>query len=200
MIPTPLPISLEAFAPPSSRSSGIHFSDILKPILRRMDAKRFGGEFKLDQVYLGFVWEEVLSAGFTGLVQRSRAKSIEFSWQNEISAEMGRGKYRREVFFTPDCVDLVDLVLCEFKCTWMSARHKLSSHKFWHWMVQVKAYLRVLGLTRARIYVLFVDGDYNPRRRIPKAWEVEFTRREIEENWSMLEREMEALIEEGVLS
>lgn len=118
----------------------------------------------------------------------------------EIEVRVGGKVILVPVIFTPDAISFergLGAVVEEYKATWISATNSITSGKFWHWHVQVKAYCKVVGTRRARIYVLFVDGDYHPKRRIPRAWEIEYSRLEIEENWGMVRRKLETLVEKG---
>jgi hypothetical protein len=54
----------------------------------------------------------------------------------------------------------------------------------------------VLGLNVARLYVLYLNGDYKPPTAKLLAWELRFTDDELEEEWRIL---MRFAVEEGLL-
>jgi hypothetical protein len=69
----------------------------------------------------------------------------------------------------------------------MSSKGCPEDKKFWHWLVQIKAYCHLLDTTRARLHVFFVNGDYASHRDPQyRSWDLGFHEGEIAENWSML--------------
>lgn len=182
---SPIEISVEDFEPQLERSKGIHVSQCIKRLLVKMDPKKYGGEgFDRDRMFVGFLWEEVMSAAFARLA-RSRDPDLE---QVEVEVDGLIG--------TIDGYDAERGRVREFKATWISSRNPIDSHRFWHWMVQVKAYCYMTGTLEADLFVLFVDGDYKPRKRIPKAWVLRFTEQEVVDNWRLLQRVMRQIEEE----
>ena len=86
---------------------------------------------------------------------------------------------------TPDWIDLQDWTVGEFKATWRSSRRSIEVD-FWSWLCQIKAYCKLLATKSARLYVFFVNGDYRESGPQLKAYAIQFTDAEIEENWQML--------------
>lgn len=85
-----------------------------------------------------------------------------------------------------------DTILGEFKRTKYSMRGAPTDAKFSKWICQMQAYSYHLATCRARLFVLFVNGDYSHKppggdEQI-KAWEFTFTRRELTDNWNTLLR------------
>ena len=75
----------------------------------------------------------------------------------------------------------------EVKATYKSINTVGDLSKEWLWLTQVKAYCKGMKTTHAKLHVLFICGDYKmPIRPMIKEWTLEFTQREIDENWSML--------------
>ena len=182
MILHPHEVSVEDLQAEHVRSPGVHFSDLLKPILRKMDPKRFGGgEIDPEFVFAGFVWEEVMS-GALARMARGRRKYLH---QMEVVF--------REVILTIDTFDLEKWRVHEYKFTEMSSRHSILDHRFWHWWVQIKAYCLATGTKEAELWVYFARGDYKGKRREAKRWVAEFSERELEENWMMLENKKKEL-------
>lgn len=192
---TPGEIQIAELEPAKFRSPGIHHSTILKEILRGVDPKRFGGEGGLNsaRTFTGFVWEEVLGEAFTKLARGSKPALCQLELQREMEG--------RTVFFTLDAFDTNRWRVHEYKCTWMSSRHPIEDHRFWHWFAQLKSYCKVADTREAELYALFVNGNYErgegkggPEM---KRWEVEFSEREIEENWMAITNALRKLIKEG---
>jgi hypothetical protein len=53
--------------------------------------------------------------------------------------------------------------------------------------VQLKAYCLATGTNEAELWVYYMRGDYRKKRRDAVRYECRFSRRELEENWLMLE-------------
>jgi hypothetical protein len=91
----------------------------------------------------------------------------------------------------------IEGVLEEFKLTAKSSRR--SPESFWHWFMQVKAYLLGLNHNRidsndhrfARIFVLFKSGDYRDEAIEAYCWWMEFTALELDDNWRVMKSWME---------
>jgi hypothetical protein len=93
--------------------------------------------------------------------------------------------------------------LGEVKLTFMSSRevprevinYNGFPPKFEKYFTQMKMYCRCLETSHARLYVFFVNGDYTWRKKGEPAessgpqllaWDIEFTKREIEEEWQVV--------------
>lgn len=174
----PLP-RFSAIVPDTSvRAPGLHVSAIIKDILIAMNRARYGDEVTPTvrrRWEVGFLWEEVLSAA---LARRHARKSGTLLLQQEIEFE--------GVFMTPDAVNIRRWLLEEFKATWKSSAHDIQGAEFFHWRIQIMAYLYALGMTKCILRVLFINGDYRGSGPIARAWALRFTPRELAENWMML--------------
>lgn len=172
-----------------SRTVGLHVSQIYGDLDRVLNAKRYTSGITpegLDHfASIGFLWERVLEDTLADVT---------------ISGDPCRyfrpGEQRVDgVLATPDYADLdffgdgtCTLGLEEWKACWKSVNALDNFEKnFWRWLVQMKAYCRILGTTHARLRILFMVGDWrddiSPKCRV---LEFEFTELELEENWSML--------------
>lgn len=122
---------------------------------------------------MGFLWERVFA--------RAHADSIctdDLVRPGEFTADNITG--------SPDLIRVSDWTLIETKCTWRSVRKFDSLERnFWAWLVQVKSYCHMIGTNTAEIHVFFVAGDWRPPVPCVKSVRLEFTDREIQENWSM---------------
>lgn len=56
----------------------------------------------------------------------------------------------------------------------------------WRWPVQTKSYCHLLGLLGADLSAYFVNGDYTTHTPQPTTYELNFTKRELKENWSAI--------------
>lgn len=174
----------------AGRSKGIHCSEIIKWILRRMDPERFkGGPIDPNQSIQGFIWEEILSTGFASLMRKQTLVQ-----QLELSETLAG----RTVYFTLDGLDHGKWKVHEYKATRMSAGRPILDHRFWHWFVQMKAYCRVAQSREAELWAFFVNGDYK-NGPLMKRWEIEFSKGEIVEAWIMLENALKQMLKEGVV-
>lgn len=159
-----------------TRSPGLHLSAIVRDLLVRMEPKKYSDNTVSDPVLFrwesGFVWEELWS--------RALLRAQGFFIQPEIILD--------GIYMTPDAVDPKTEELWEFKFTWKkyALDPALEGEKFWSWFVQMKAYLWGLGLRRARLVVLFANGDYKGTGPLPLVRRYEFTKQELKENWRML--------------
>jgi len=73
----------------------------------------------------------------------------------------------------------------EFKCTWKSL-HKYRDilaplNRLWIW--QMAGYCAMMGLTYARLHVMWVNGDYRPPSPVYRTYLLRFTEQELEEFW-----------------
>lgn len=176
------------FAHPD-RSSGLHLSHIYGDLNRALGKQKENGfnEEDLDEfAQIGFLWERILEhylAELTALSDPGR-----FMRLGELRSAEG-------VVMTPDYLDLdflgngsCELGLEEWKVTWRSVRQAENlEQNHWKWLVQIKGYCRELGTRRARLRALYLVGNWRDRIvPTPKCWEMEFTPRELEDNWEML--------------
>lgn len=85
--------------------------------------------------------------------------------------------------------------LGEIKLTYMSCREMPVEQangmpaKFDKWQCQMKFYCRALETPYARLFGFFVLGDYD-KKQMPgpqlRAWDIEYSKRELDENHAML--------------
>lgn len=88
---------------------------------------------------------------------------------------------------SPDLVDFNCDTVVDTKATWRSSRKldALEKH-FWPWLVQLKGYCKMLRFRKGRVLVFCVNGDYKPPRPRIRCFNLEWTQREIDENWLMV--------------
>jgi hypothetical protein len=170
------------------RSEGLHASqiweDISKSVLEKPRSP-LAADKLAEFGTIGFIWERVLERTLAAIM---------------VDNDIDHGRYMRPgeqcvdgIYLTPDYCDLnfngnwVHGVE-EWKVRWCSYRKADDLEKnFWKVMVQEKAYCYALQTPYSRLRMLFLVGDWRgditPKLR---EFELEFTSRELQENWSML--------------
>jgi hypothetical protein len=108
-----------------------------------------------------------------------------------------------DVYGTPDLLDLYDEAVEECKCTWLSTKHPVDGTKFWHYWVQIKCYCKMMGWSKGRLHVCFVNGNYrrgdDESGPVYRVWEVEFTQEELDKNWAMILKHGRRWQQEGLM-
>lgn len=97
------------------------------------------------------------------------------------------------VAYSPDWIfdHEPDLILGEFKCSWYSCREFPRHVKFAKWICQCQCYCKHLKIHRTWVFPYWVNGTYPkgaPSPLFDKAYELVFTQRELDDNWSALLR------------
>lgn len=186
------------------RTPGLHLSDVLKSIMRKMDpdtyAKYDGKPMDPNTIEPGFAFEVALERAFD-------ARRMNILRIGEVEKD--------GIIMSPDGLDADDpATLEEFKFTKKSAggtptpcsihsdikqgcgfcRHDFHV-KFLSWVLQIKSYVYALGINHARLRAMFVNGDYSSRQFSDpqfRTWEFEFTDAELHEHWhNLILREVE---------
>lgn len=161
-------ISVEQLQP---RSAGLHVSSIIRHIIVTSGLAK-DGNFNEDDLELfaiiGRLWEQMLADVMFKPPRYQRPGEIELDG----------------IYGSPDAVDTDDCCLAEYKVTWLSSNRSIES--FFKYMLQVKAYCHMLGLTRVKLYVCFVCGNYRPPVPQFKAWQIDFSPHELKDCWRML--------------
>ena len=164
----------------AGRSSGLHLGQCIQAYgvqagLLKVTTNDSGKWLQFEK---GFLWEEFFSAVW-GERMASRSDNLLMS---QVEME------RDGIFMTPDAVDFDDQILWEFKSTTksMAKFDQLEVH-FALWLMQIKGYLYGLGMNRCNLIVLFLCGDYKPPFPHIKAKQLEFTDRELVENWAIVQ-------------
>lgn len=176
---TPLNPDIDLAQSDLVRSPGLHMSAIYNDLFQDLEPKRFtrGSVPDRNRMGLGLALETVLEEGLKKRMFRPE----------EYLTDEG-------IAFSPDGLlfENGETILAELKLTWMSSREvprlKNGSFppKFDKYFVQIMAYCYHLELTRARLYVLFVNGISKPPTPELLAWDLLFTQRELDENWQRL--------------
>ena len=160
------------------RTPGLHVSDIYNSLYKEMDPKRYGGEFNNDLcLAMGTAWEK----HFEWLLIKN---GLTISRPEAFLTEGGIG-------FSPDLIISNGVSRCgEIKLTWMTDVEDIRDPKFDKYLTQVKAYCYHLETPYGRIYATHINGaekdHYGKPNPVLKAYDLEFTPRELRENWEML--------------
>ncbi len=159
------------------RSPGLHVSKIIRSIMETLEPRRFKGDKPppIEWISAGVVWEYLLEAAMAKLATTGTPALIR---PGEVEKD--------GIICTLDAVSVGDWVVHEFKFTWMSSRDAVGHKKFYHWLLQLKAYCYALGTNHARLHAFFVMGDYKGSGPQPLAWDLQFTDLELRETWEML--------------
>lgn len=155
-----------------TRTEGLHLGEILDDIqelLYPIDNK-WEGDMAMG---IGFLWERVLS----DQILKALHDAGKLIRPGELHVD--------GIYMTPDGYN-TDHILCEYKATWKSTNHQIDSSKYWRYWTQIKAYCYALKTMRARLYILHVMGNWRNSGPIAKAYEAEFTKRELDDNWKMI--------------
>lgn len=171
------------------RSPGVHISDIIrdlentvtKPGKRPKMSELLPEEKKRMGHYtsMGWVWEEMVRRAMMETVYGGKDRYIRLG---EIEKD--------DIYASPDCFDMEDFCVEEFKATWRSMRRPLATD-FWSWMVQVKSYCHMTDTQWARFRVFWVCGDYRNSGPTMKTYQIRFEVEELERNWAMLKTHAE---------
>lgn len=155
------------------RSPGLHVSEIYRDLAIRAGLLDDSDDNPPpnNHTTLGFIWETVIEKALRNLLPDGVTRPGEFIVDGIACSPDGVDKFWR---------------VHEYKCTWKSSNHDIQDKKHWMWMVQIRAYCYVMNATRARLHVFFVNGDYRGSGPQLKVWDLEFTQRELDENWKML--------------
>lgn len=167
----------------TGRSAGMHLSQVLQYM------RVATGELRGDMTNDNFA-----KVGF--LMEQPVARYLQADLQEELGELTSCGELEMDgIFMTPDRV-AVDApageTLVEIKVTWKSLRDLETKYheKFWHYTLQLMGYCKGLGLTRALLVPLFIDGDYSRKPpdggpRFKKLW-FEFSQEELDANWRVV--------------
>lgn len=171
--------------PPDSPRAGLHLSTLIKYLLMRQDPKRYGGA-PTDAARwgweLGFAWEDVALG--RALLPRVAHRFLGDRGMRRLDRQCVRE--RDGIRGTVDAVDARARCIYECKLTDLSdAPITDSRFRAYHW--QGMGYAHLWGYERVIYLICHVRGDYREERgRIVRAWDVQYSAREIEKNWRML--------------
>lgn len=174
------------------RSLGVHLSAIIRSISVRMgfldrkwcedlslsDASDITDPISILRICIGLAWEKWFVHTLPHVVGHPEELHVD------------------GIYMTPDgeSVDVVTTlrrglrtVVHEFKTTYKSTNTVGDLRQEWMYLTQLKGYCKGMKTRFAKIYILFICGDYKyPISPQFKVFEIEFTQEEIDENWSLM--------------
>jgi hypothetical protein len=185
----------------SARTPGVHLSGVLKAVLTAIGKLKewqdLAGDDMPVNVVMGVMWEQwvvgmpdlkdmVWQPGEVeldgvymspdGLMEVVRTRQISTYRPGIDPPDSYASRWREEV----DDV----LELQEFKATWKSEHtygKDILQATAWIW--QLAGYCKAMGLTQARLHVLWVNGDYRPPRPKFMRYRIGFTQEELDKFW-----------------
>ncbi len=178
--------------PKAPRSKGIHVSGLIRAIalevgfldkkwaddLSLSDAKEITDPASILRMRIGLAWEEHLIPTLENVIDHPGEMLLQGVYMTHDGESVDRVLLSTKGW---------ELVVHEVKATYKSTKTAGDLKTQWLWLTQLKAYCKGLGTRFARIYILFICGDYSyPISPIYKAYEIEFTEEEIEQSWTML--------------
>jgi hypothetical protein len=169
------------------RTDGLHLSNVTQDMLATMDPARYGtvgrDDAKWGNFLAGLIWERVLEIAWVDRETQIRPELIR---PGEVTVD--------GVIGTPDAYDTAIGQPEEYKATKKSCRQPITDAKFWHYIVQLKAYAYMVGSTSGALWVWYVNGNYSrddddlESGYVTKGYQFHFTEIELWENWRMILR------------
>lgn len=175
------------------RTAGLHMSDIYGSFYQELEPKKYKGDRVpgLMEAYqgAGMALETALEQGLKDRLSIDSGRPGELEHREKGIAT--------PILFSPDLIIFNGVSrLGEIKLTWMSSREvpreDIDSNtfpkKFDKYFSQMMAYCHCLQTPYARLYGFFVNGTWDRKRMQPEflGWDIEFSPREIRDEWSML--------------
>ena len=170
-----------------TRSGGLHLTPIIRAIeqvIRPRDEWVTEEELSFFGAG-GFLWERVFSS-----VMADASTTGDLVRPGELTLDGITG--------SPDLIYIPEMIGIETKMTWKSSRkldtssapaimESLDKH-FWAHKIQCMSYARMFGINDYQLHYFFVAGNWRPPVPCVKAVHMEFTDRELNDNWSMITR------------
>ncbi len=165
------------------RTGGLHASTLYGSLFEELEPKRFtGGTPDPLRLEAGLAFETFL--------------------EDAIRERLGVGGGRpgeligpHGILFNPDLLiygDDVDLRVGEIKLTWLSMKEWPSQPtngfppKADKYLCQMMMYCEMLETPYSRLIGYFVNGTYKPMAPQMGAWDITFTKQEMQDNWNMV--------------
>lgn len=186
------------------RSKGLHASDLYGGLYKELQPDRYDKRDKngketpmsMVRVEMGFMLEDIIEWVLARRLFGARPDEMRAPHHHTCTQPRKmppRGKIctcGAGIYFSPDYLFDIDgkLVLGEFKLTWMSTKGAIRDRKFDKYLAQIKLYCYWMGITKARLYIFFVNGDWKTFSPELRAWEITFTQKELEMNYQAMIR------------
>ena len=181
------------------RTTGVHISQIYGDLYQRLEPDRYTK---------GVPPPEILEVGLSFEYQLERM--LEDGLKARLAGAVRPGELisPEGIYFSPDLMVFNGTQrVGEIKLTWMSTKEvpvttsNSFPPKFDKWFTQMKSYCHLLETPLARLIAFFVLSDYGHMKQRGarpgarkgagpdlRAWDIEFTARELKENWALMLR------------
>ncbi len=184
--------TLELPPPKQARSEGVHVSNIIRSIALKVGFldKKWGDDLSLTdareitdpkgilRMRIGLAWEEHLIPTLCDVVDHPGEMELQGVYMTHDGESVDR-------VFTGSRG--YEVIVHEVKTTYKSSKKAADLKSQWMWLTQLKAYCKGLNTRYARIYILFLCGDYKyPIEPEYRVFEIEFTQEEIDSSWNTL--------------
>lgn len=170
----------------AQRSSGIHLSGVLRYIAIRSKlvdwVKQVEEEELPLRMALGIAWEEFAVSLYP-----------EIRWQPGEVVDDDIFSSTDGLVFAGRKVSTVE----EFKLTWKKPMTGRDLMNYWLWMSQGKGYAYGWKTQVVNWHVLYINGDWKPPSPVYKRYLVEFSQKEIQDNWQMVRDNRDQAIAAG---
>lgn len=203
MIVTEIDYPLALPKSPHPRTEGVHLSAIIRSIAGRYgilaaewvedlslcDSREIKDIGSILRIMIGLAWEDWFSQTLPEVTYHPGEMELGGIYMTPDGDSVDVIKLHKPVVTTRgDTLSTVWIPkLHEFKTTYKSTKTVGDMRSQWMWLTQCKGYCKAMGTRFARIYVLFLCGDYKfpitPQHRV---WDIEFTQEEVDETWEML--------------
>jgi hypothetical protein len=179
---TPVPHGLEdivGVSPGGRTTHKLHMSDIYGRYYELWDKRKFNQDIQdAKPLYME------AGLAFESLLEDALKKRLAGERPGELVTE-------NNIVYSPDLIifDSGITRLGEIKVTWMSLKdipdEECNSFppKFNKYFTQMMLYCHALETPYSRLIGFFVNGNYKPPAPQLRAWDIEFTKREIDEEW-----------------
>ena len=158
------------------RSPGLHLTDIIRDIAATAGLGKDSAEQDDLEWYAsgGWLWERCWDLAHADAITTGTIINPgEFSCDGVVG--------------TPDRLDTESWELWELKCRWMAAwKFQQLEKYFFLEIMQCKSYCHMVGATVCNLCVFFIAGDWRPPVPKCECVKLEFTERELTENWNQV--------------
>lgn len=211
MIITPTEASVFLPQPEVKRGTGVHASNIVRNIAAEMgilkreyvddidhlvltDTREITDRTAILRMAIGLAWEDWYIKNMLapqgvqkhpgemlldGIHMSPDGESLELR-PEKIKGPFGGKKYAAYP-------SKYTLVIHEVKATYKSINTVADFNNQWMWLTQIKCYCKGAKTRYGRFHVLFLCGDYKfPIRPIKMCWDIEFTQKELDDNWELM--------------
>lgn len=168
--------------PMRDRSPGIHHSDVLSDLCIRLGLYE-KSDLDMTRLQLGCALEDTIAT--------------RYSQQYPDRYIRGEEMLLGDLPITLDLIDTYDYIPEEIKLTWISSRHDPREEKFKRFRWQVMSQCCAMVVTRGRLNITHLRGDYKGFEIHHNLWEYEWERHELENHKGRILRHRDLMLEEG---